>query len=166
MLSMSIHPTLGSSVNTSADSNIYEFNAARALETFAAYAEGTPNATLVVVSERALGTEARNALASSAERLGFGRAGILWVVCEPEVANAPLSTAGLQELLVACDPLAFTATDARAATLLGDAFGVTCSLDSAGRLEGRNAVAFTDFEGMLSAPEDKQRAWALLKRLA
>ena len=33
------------------------------------------------------------------------------------------------------------------------------------RILGRNAVTFSSFESMLSTPNDKQRAWALLKKL-
>lgn len=156
---------MGISVNNSKNSNIYAFNAASALAACPQHAEGTPNATLAVISERTLPAEARSALESSAERLGFGRDNVLWVTCEDGNGRS-LDATDLQELLVGCDPLAFVAADAAAARQLGDAFSAACAVDAAGRLEGRNLVAFASFPAMLGSPEEKQRAWALLKKLA
>ena len=39
------------------------------------------------------------------------------------------------------------------------------TLDADNRLMGRTAAIFQDFEGMMNTPADKQRAWALLKKL-
>lgn len=151
-------------MNTSQNSNIYEFDAASALTAYGAFVEGTPNDTLAVIAGKPLSEEARAALASSAERLGFGRDGVFWITCEA-ADGARLDANGLLELVVACDPLGFVAADAAAAGLLGDAFGMPCERDTAGRLQGRPVIAFESFQAMLASPEQKQRAWALLKKL-
>lgn len=156
---------MGSSVNSNRNSNIYEFNAASALAEHGAFVEGTPNCTLAVISAQKLPDDARTALISSGERLGFGRAGILWVVCEASDGTT-ISSESLRALLTACDPLAFVAADATAAERLAAAFDAPCELDAATRLQGRNLVAFASFPEMLAAPEAKQRAWALLKKLS
>lgn len=151
-------------MNTSQNSNIYAFDAASALTAYGAFVQGTPNCTLAVIAAKPLSAEARTALASSAERLGFGRNGVFWVTCEGTNGDR-LDANGLQELLVACDPLAFVAMDAEAAEALESAFGTFCPLNECARLQGRPVVAFANFQDMLSAPEAKQRAWALLKKL-
>lgn len=151
-------------MNTIQNSNIYGFDAASALRAFAPFVEGTPNGTLAVISHKPLPSEARAALASSAERLGFGRESIVWVVCEP-ASDMTLKASQLQELLVACDPLAFAITDAQAASQVQEALDTPCTIDAAGRAWGRNTVTFADFPAMLSTPEAKQKAWALLKKL-
>lgn len=151
-------------MNSNQESNILAFQAASALERYAAYATGTPNGTLAIISRHPLGESARDALEKSADRLGFGAAGIIWMTCEPDAAPA-LSTSGARELLTALDPLAFVATDATSTELLSTAFEEPVERDAFGRLQCRNVAAFTDFANMLNTPEDKQRAWALLKQL-
>lgn len=152
-------------MNINQESNILTFEAANALERYAEYVSGTTNGTLAVISHRSLSPAAQDALEKSAERLGFGTTGILWVTCEPEEAQS-LDAANTKTLLTALDPLAFVVTDAAAADLLGAAFGKPVERDAAGRLQCRNVIAFVNFTNMLNAPEDKQRAWALLKQLA
>lgn len=151
-------------MNTNQNGNTFGFDAARALAAYQPFVAGTPNCSLAVISERELPDAARTALASSAERLGFGRAGIFWITCTDPDGRA-LTQQELHELLVALDPLGFVMADADAAARVEDAFGTACERDGAGRLAGRTAVAFTDFSGMLASPEKKQRAWALLKKL-
>lgn len=152
-------------MNSRSDSNIYEFNAATALAVHADHIEGTPNGTLAVVSTDPLPADARAALASSADKLGFGRSNIFWITCAPAANDASLDANGLQGLLIACDPLALITTDAAAAHLLGHAFSTECPVDAQGRIVGRDLVAFASFQNMLASPEQKQRAWALLKKL-
>lgn len=48
------------------------------LREFAECVEGGPNASLLVLSTEALPEEAREALAASAERLGYGRENVAW----------------------------------------------------------------------------------------
>ena len=55
--------------------------------------------------------------------------------------------------------------DAFAAEALSAAYRTPVTLDADNRLMGRTAAIFQDFEGMMNTPADKQRAWALLKKL-
>lgn len=155
-----------SSVNTGRNGNIYEFDAASALQRYAPFADGRPDGTLAVIFHETLSPDARAALASSAERLGFGRDGIIWISCTGLGGEDALSASELLDLAVSCDPIAFACTDATAAHLLGGAFETPCAIGAHGRVAGRNLVAFERFNDMLASPEEKQRAWALLKRLA
>ena len=52
-----------------------------------------------------------------------------------------------------------------AAEALSAAYRTPVTLDADNRLMGRTAAIFQDFEGMMNTPADKQRAWALLKKL-
>ena len=58
-----------------------------------------------------------------------------------------------------------SACDAFAAEALSAAYRTPVTLDADNRLMGRTAAIFQDFEGMMNTPADKQRAWALLKKL-
>lgn len=63
----------------SANCNIYEFNACSALDDYAEFAAGGPECHVCVVSERALGAAARDALCKSAERVGYAAQNMAWV---------------------------------------------------------------------------------------
>lgn len=152
-------------MNTIQNGNTFGFDAARALAAYQPFAAGTPGCSLAVISERELPDAARTALASSAEKLGFGRAGVFWITCT-DAEGRTLAPGELHELLVALDPLGFVMADAAAAARMEGAFDATCARDAAGRVAGRTAVAFESFTDMLASSEEKQRAWALLKRLA
>ena len=56
-------------------------------------------------------------------------------------------------------------TEQCGAETLSAAYRTPVTLDADNRLMGRTAVIFQDFEGMMNTPADKQRAWALLKKL-
>lgn len=64
------------------------------------------------------------------------------------------------------DPLRLVIADAASAELLSLAYRCPIELDSQLRLLGRPSVAFANFEDMLGESEEKQRAWAILKRLS
>ena len=51
------------------------------------------------------------------------------------------------------------------AQALGRAFRCDVALGKPGRAFGRSVVAFRDFDAMLDDGQDKQVAWALLKKL-
>ena len=57
------------------------------------------------------------------------------------------------------------AADGKTAALLGQAYRCSVPTGDACRLFGRTAVSFIDFESLLQTPQDKQIAWALLKKL-
>ena len=61
--------------------------------------------------------------------------------------------------------LCLVATDAEASALLAQAYRHDVEPDAACRLMGRSVVAFRDLAALMNTPEDKQRAWALLKKL-
>lgn len=150
-------------MNSNRNGNIYGFNAASALKTYGAFAKGTPNSTLAVLSARKLSDAATSALTNSAKRLGFGT-DILWIQTTAE-GEGPLDAAGLRKLLIGCDPVAVVVIGAQSARLVEEAFAAPCKPDAVNHVFGRTTVAFADFEAMLSEADEKQKAWSLLKKL-
>lgn len=148
-----------------ANSNIYEANARNVLEAYAAFVEGTPESLLLAVCDDAPSASACEALASSAERLGFRRS-IAWLSLRPGTADAPaLSTDDVFTIVEGIDPIALVALDAASCRMLADAYRCDVPQDAHCRIFGRDAAAFRDFTAMLTDEDAKQRAWAILKRL-
>ncbi|WP_172135775.1 hypothetical protein, partial [Adlercreutzia sp. ZJ473] len=83
----------------------------------------------------------------------------------PEPAGATLGARDLLSVVEGLDPLAIVAADAEAAALLGRAYRCELALDAATRVMGRTVVAFRRFEDLLETPDEKQKAWALLKKM-
>lgn len=149
-----------------ANSNIYEANARSVLEAYAGFVEGAPESLLLAVSGAMPTDDAREALASSAERLGFRRS-IAWLRLRPESSDAPtLGADDLFAIVEGLDPIALVALDAPSCRLLADAYRCDVPQDAPCRIFGRNAAAFHSFESMLGSNELKQKAWSILKRLA
>lgn len=143
-------------------SNIYEANGHAALDLYSDYVSGNGSMLACVVSAHALSGGARKAAESSMAALGYG-AGPAFVVLT--VDDVTLSDQDLFSLVEGIDPLAVVATDAPAAAALSHAYRTDVKPGEASRMFGRDAVAFRDLESMLATPEDKQRAWALFKKI-
>ena len=77
----------------------------------------------------------------------------------------PLDAHALFTLIEGLDPKCIIALDAAAARTLAEAFHVKHILNAHGRFSGRDVVAFPDFASLMNSPEEKQRAWHLLKKL-
>lgn len=150
------------------DSNIYEFNAASTIALSADFIDGCPNDIVVILSARPLSPEAQTALASSAERLGYGEGGCCWVTLtahEQDGEGTALGAMDVRTIIEGLDPAACIATDAQASAALTEAYGESSQLDAHTRILGRDIVSFMDFPAMLADPAQKQRAWAILKRM-
>lgn len=153
-------------MNSKADSNTTTFNAARALKAFEPFVCGSDTATLAVISTSSLAREAQTALESSAERLRFGKQGLLWIhLTANTTKEMALSPKDLRMLLIGTDPVAIVCTDSASCRALANAFSTNCQPDQVNRIWCRTVVGFESFEKMLEHSEDKQRAWALLKQL-
>lgn len=147
----------------SANGNMYEVTLNEAWELFGAHLSGARSALVCVVSEQSLDDAARKALTSSAAALGYGRDANTFVVLHAE--ESTLDTQALFLLIEGLDPRCIIATDAEAAALLGGSYRTDVPLGAASRLFGRTAVAFRNFTNMLSDGQEKQVAWALMKKL-
>ena len=106
------------------------------------------------------GTGNETVLAASTEALGYGRDCLALVATEGVLGSNDLLT-----IVEGLDPLCLVATDAEASALLAQAYRHDVEPDAACRLMGRSVVAFRDLAALMNTPEDKQRAWALLKKL-
>lgn len=129
---------------------------------FAECVEGGPNASLLVLSTEALPEEAREAIAASAERLGYGRENVAWGVLD----TAKLSESQLRTLVEGLDPVALVTADSVAAAQLAEAYRQPVFCDAPSRVACRTVVALANFPALMETPETKQKAWALLKELA
>lgn len=141
---------------------MYEVAAQEVHDLFAAHLDGAALPLVCVVSGSALGDQARSALASSARSLGYGDACAFVTLDGPD---GRLDASSLFLLMEGLDPLCVIAADGNAAHLLADAWRSLVPEGGLSRPMGRPTVAFRSFEGMLDTPQDKQRAWALLKKL-
>lgn len=130
---------------------------------YGSHVTGAPASTLLVLSETPLGDAALEALEKSAASLEFGAAPLARVVVETD--EGKLGAEDVRTIVEGLDPVALVACDAFAAEVLSAAYRTPVTLDADNRLMGRTAAIFQDFEGMMGTGADKQRAWALLKKL-
>lgn len=142
---------------------MFEVTGESVLTLYGSHLTGTPASTLLVLSEKPLSDEAREALEKSAASLEFGEAPVAQAVLEGD--GARLGAEDVRTILEGIDPVAVVAADAFAGETLSAAYRTPITLDAANRLLGRTAVVFEDFEALMKTPADKQRAWALLKKL-
>lgn len=116
-------------------------------------------ALVCVASGSALSERSRAALNSAMASLGYGSGACTFAAVEG------LDDQALFLLVEGLDPLCLIATDSTAAAALGRAYRCEVPLGKPGRAFGRSVVAFRDFDAMLDDGQDKQIAWALLKKL-
>lgn len=158
----------------SASSNIYEVTTENVLDAYAPFVEfGADGASgaerkisrllAIALSTAPLGAAAREAVEKSLQALGYGADCCAFATTAAE--GAELGGPELLSLTEGLDPLLLIICDARCAETLAKAYHARIEPGLAGRLLGRPYVAFADFESLMETPEDKQKAWALLKRL-
>ena len=152
----------GNGVKEFTKSNIYGANGQAALDLYSDYVSEGGSTLACVVSAHPLSDAARDAAESSMAALGYGREATFVVLTVDDIT---LSDQDLFSLLEGMDPLVVVATDAPTAAALSHAYRTDMKPGEACRLFGRDAVAFRDLESLLSTPEDKQRAWALFKKI-
>lgn len=145
-----------------------------------AHLAGNRDGTFGVISANPLNAEANHALLNSARKLGYGKNPCFF--CSLRIANgqiAPadnaeseaaeacsvLSPSDLFEIIEGLDPISLVAADSEAVRALSEAYRTEVAPLARSRVLGRTTVAFRSFEAMLTASQDKQIAWALLKRL-
>ena len=138
---------------------MYEVALDEAWELFGEHLDGARAALVCVASERPLSERSRSALNNAMASLGYGNDACTFAVVEG------LDDQALFLLIEGLDPLCLIAADQEAARALGRAYRCDVPLGKPGRAFGRDAAAFRDFDAMLDDGQDKQIAWALLKKL-
>ena len=139
--------------------NKYEVALDETWELFGQCMSGSRAGLACAVSSEPLSDTAVNALESSLAALGYGRDACTYATTDG------LDEQALFVLLEGLDPLCIIAADGKSAALLGQAYRCSVPSGKATRLLGRTTVAFLDFESLLANAQDKQIAWALLKKL-
>lgn len=147
----------------SVKSNIFEVTGESVLTLYGTNVTGAPTSALLVISQTTLSETALSALEKSATSLEFGAAPL--AVLTVEGSEGSVGAEDVRTIIEGLDPVALVAADAFAAEMLSAAYRIPVTLDAPNRLLGRTAIIFEDFEGMLKTSADKQRAWALLKKL-
>lgn len=151
----------------SAKSNIYEVTAESIFEAYAPFVQRPASGQgclTVAVSNEPLSDVARNALEKSFQSLGCGAR-----TCAFATRYAEGMEMGGQELLSiveGLDPLCLVVADTACIDVLSQGYRAAIEPDAVGKLLGRPTAAFANFEAMMQTPPEKQRAWALLKKLA
>ena len=138
---------------------MYEVALDEAWELFAEHLDGARSALVCVASGSGSSERSRAALNSAMASLGYGSGACTFAAVEG------LDDQALFLLVEGLDPLCLIATDSTAAAALGRAYRCEVPLGKPGRAFGRRVVAFRDFDAMLDDGQDKQIAWALLKKL-
>lgn len=138
---------------------MYEVALDEAWELFGEHLDGARSALVCVTSAQTLSERSRAALDSAMASLGYGSGACTFATVEG------LDDQALFLLIEGLDPLCLIAADQAAAQALGRAFRCDVALGKPGRAFGRGVVAFRDFDAMLDDGQDKQVAWALLKKL-
>ncbi len=159
-------------MNSSTKSNMYSVARDTVLVEYAAYVQPvtTPCSFLFcVVCARTPSSAVIEALSSSAQALGYQKAACFFVSTLRDSAER-LGPPDLFRLIEGIDPLVLIAADKEAAEELGQAYRDAqgphlFERDKYQRILGRDAVVFSSFEALLEKPEDKQKAWSLLKKL-
>lgn len=138
-----------------------------AWERFADRLSGSADGVVGVIGEHALSPAARTAIENSARALGFGEHPCFFCSLRERGAadGEPLTPAELFALIEGLDPVVLVIADSPSIRAVSDAYRANVAPLARSRVLGRTAVAFRSFESMLAAPDDKQRAWAVLKLL-
>ncbi len=139
--------------------NKYEVALDETWELFGQYMNGARTGLCCAISSEPLSEAAVKALDSSLAALGYGREACTYVI------SGDLDQQALFVLVEGLDPICIIAADGKSAALLGQAYHLAVPSGKATRLLGRTTVSFLDFESLLETPQDKQIAWALLKKL-
>ena len=166
------------------NSNMYAISAEGTWTHFSEHLSGVCAGLWCVVSTQELNELAKNALEKSAAALGYKQDACTYFVLKSKQArknegeflgegstapsNENASTLSDKDIVLcieAADPLCLLATDAEAASTLSRAYEQNFFINTPTRILGRCALAFTNFEALLEKPEDKQKAWKLLKKL-
>ena len=124
---------------------MYEVALDEAWELFDEHLDGARSALVCVASGNGSSERSRAALNSAMASLGYGSGACTFAAVEG------LDDQALFLRVEGLDPICLIATDSTAAAALGRAY--------------RCEVEFRDFDAMLDDGQDKQIAWALLKKL-
>ena len=135
---------------------MYEVALDEAWELFDEHLDGARSTLVCVASGNGSSERSRAALNSAMASLGYGSGACTFAAVEG------LDDQALFLLVEGLDPLCLIAPDSTAAAAL---YRCEVPLGKPGRAFGRSVVAFRDFDAMLDDGQDKQIAWALLKKL-
>lgn len=148
---------------SSANCNMYEVNARSALAVYGDFVR-TQGGTLVAsICSHEIDDVTKAAVEKSMAALGYGENACAHIAVK--VDGSELGAADVHNVIEAIDPLAIVVCDEEAAQVVSHAYRRPVELDASTRVLGRTVIAFRDLERMMGSAKEKQRAWALLKKI-
>lgn len=142
--------------------NRYAASRRQVLAQFAERITGSRAGLFCVLCHPTLSAEAREALAKTAESLGYGPDGATFVAL---LDQEPLAPGDLFTLVEGLDPLCVVCADSGCGRALERAYRASAPVMTAAHVGGRPVRVFPDFSSMMVNPALKQQAWAQLKTL-
>ena len=142
--------------------NIYEVSLQQTFDLFADFIKGAQGGLVVAVGSTWPDDASHTAVENSLRALGYGSDTCTYVATDTPLT---LDATALFTLIEGLDPLCIIVLDRKAADLLALAYRTELHVHTALRIFGRTVIAFDNFAAMMTTAEDKQRAWALLKKL-
>ncbi|MBR5260187.1 MAG: hypothetical protein IKV48_06950 [Eggerthellaceae bacterium] len=154
-------------MNYSASCNIFEVTANDTLELYGDFVEGDGRKLVLILGSepKGLSSHAKSALGNSMSKLGYGHDCCSFATTST-LDGGQLGPHDAFTLIEGLDPLLVIAADAHAANIISQAYRTPITLDDIARPLGRPCLAFSSFEHMLESEDGKQRAWALMKKVA
>lgn len=151
-------------MKNSTNGNMYTTTLDETWELFSAHLQGAHNALICVLSDSELEQASKEALNKAAVALGYGKNACTFAHAHSAEGMA-LDEQALFLLIEGLDPLCLVIADQKADLVFTSAYRCSSTTHSPNRAFGRTYVSFDSFSNMLQDDQDKQKAWALLKKL-
>ncbi len=147
--------------------NIYEVSLQQTHDLFAPYISGADYGLVVAIGQTWPHEASHTAIENSLRALGYGTKACTYIAIAPPNSDgtSPLDAQALYTLIEGLDPVCIIVLDEPSAQLVSTAYRHPLRTNTPVRLLGRDVVVFGDLEELISTPEGKQQAWALLKTL-
>ena len=143
--------------------NIFGAPLRETIDFFSDFIQGTSGGYALYLSQSHPTDAAFTAVDNSLAALGYGKGACCFAAISVDGIN--LDPDAVRTLIEGLDPVILIAADAQANAVLSQAYRASITANAPLRLMGRSGVTFENFEQMISTPDGKQRAWALLKTL-
>lgn len=139
----------------------YSAGRAHVFRAYGQFISGNDAGLFVVLAGADCTDAAREALAKSAQALGYGADGVTFV----SVAGQELSGDALYEVVEGLDPIALVCAGEEATRLFSQAYRLQAAPHAAQRVQGREVRLLPQIAQNMETPQGKQLVWHALKSL-
>ena len=151
-------------MNSTIKSNIFEESLQPIRRKYATHLQGGLSPFVVVCSSRPLSEKAAAAIKASFESFGYKEDWAAYVSVASEEGNI-LSSEDLFTIVEALDPKCVLVTDVSAAKVLSLGYKASIKVNDVCDVLGLEVFVLEDFGKALESSADKQKAWAILKKM-